>query len=294
MDIPTAKTFLAAAGSGSFLAAAQKVHASAPTVTERIKQLEHTLGVRLFDRDRRGCRLTAAGRRLIEPAEAFVRAWEEGCARVALPPRFESVLRVGGQHALWPTMLIPWLQAARVQFPEMAFRAAAAAPAHLNRAIAENELDLAFLYDPAPSEGLQIEEVTSDRLILVTADASRPWRENFVRIQWSERANADLAARLGLLPAPGLELDLGALSLDWLVETGASGFVPERLSLPYLTDKRLVRVKRSTTIGFSPYVCWRTNVNRALIDRLLSLAREGATALDHNPRPKPGSNPVGS
>lgn len=273
MDIATAKTFLAAASMGSFLSAAQKVNASAPTVTARIKQLEHILGVRLFDRDKRGCRLTPAGRRMIAPAEAFVRAWEEGCARVALPARFERVLRMGGQHALWPPLLISWLRRARAAFPELAISATAAAPAQLNRALEENELDMAFLYDPVHGPGIRLEEVARDRLILVTALPAIDWRDNFVRIQWGDRAKAELSARIGSLPAPGLELDLGVLSLEWLVETGSSGFVPEILARPYLQVGTLTAVKGLPSIDFSPFVCWRSTVQDELTEQLVALAK---------------------
>lgn len=275
MDISTARTFLAAAASGSFAAAAQRVHASAPTVTERIKQLEHLLGVRLFERDKRGCRLTLAGRRLIEPAEALVRAWEDGCARVVLPTRFERILRIGGQHALWPPLLIPWLQRVRRMFPDLAIQAAAAAPAHLNRALEDNELDMAFLYDPAHRDGIRSEEVAVDRLILVTAAPGIPWQENYVRIQWGERAAAELAARLGEVPAPGLELDLGVLSLEYIVETSASGFVPERLVQSYLRAGKLQAVDGAPTVGFSPFVCWRGTYYPDLVRELISLAKSG-------------------
>ncbi|MEH6759507.1 MAG: LysR family transcriptional regulator, partial [Parasphingorhabdus sp.] len=49
MDIIAFRTFLAAAETGSFAGAAQRVNASPSSVTERIKQLEHHLGARLFD-----------------------------------------------------------------------------------------------------------------------------------------------------------------------------------------------------------------------------------------------------
>lgn len=107
MDILLARTFLAAAEGGSFVAAAQRVHASPSAVTERIKQLEHALGVRLFDRDKRGCRLTQAGERFVEAAQAMIRAWDTGRSRVGLPSRYRYSLRIGGQHALWPSLLIP-------------------------------------------------------------------------------------------------------------------------------------------------------------------------------------------
>ncbi|MCW1431661.1 LysR family transcriptional regulator [Novosphingobium sp. JCM 18896] len=277
MDVPTARTFLAAAATGSFVAAARRVHASPPTVTERIKQLEHVLGARLFDRDRRGCRLTAAGRRLVEPAQAMVRAWDEGCARVALPPRFEAVIRLGGQHALWPSLLIPWLGEVRDQFSRLAVSALAAAPAQLNRAIEEDELDIVFLYDPVQRLGVRVEELAPDRLVLATARPGLDWKENFVRLNWGESASAALMARLDVWPSAGLELDLGALSLQWLVDMGASGFVPERMARPFFAKRLLEPVDDTPSIDFSPYVCWRSSMDEDLAARLVDLAKRGMT-----------------
>lgn len=278
MDVPTARTFLAAAATGSFVAAARRVHASPPTVTERIKQLEHILGARLFDRDRRGCRLTAAGRRLVEPAQALVRAWDEGCARVALPPTFEAIIRIGGQHALWPSLLIPWLGELRLAFPRVAMSALAAAPAQLNRAIEEDELDMVFLYDPVQRLGVRIEELAPDRLVLATARPELDWKENFVRLNWGEAAGAALMARLDEWPSPGLELDLGALSLQWLVDMKASGFVPERMARPYFAKGLLEPVVDMPSIDFSPYVCWRSSMDEGLAASLVDLAKRSMTA----------------
>ena len=130
----------------TFIAAATRVHASASAVTERIKQLELLLGARLFERDKRGCRPTQAGHRFM--AQAMVRAWEIGHSRVNLPARYHHSLRIGGQHALWPTLLIPMLNELTHARPDIAVRASAAAPAQINRALADGELDMAFLYDP--------------------------------------------------------------------------------------------------------------------------------------------------
>jgi DNA-binding transcriptional LysR family regulator len=110
----------------------------------------------------------------------------------------------------------------------------AAAPAQLNRALEEEELDVAFLYVPLLRKGIRVERIASDRLVMVTADKTLDWRDNFVRINWSEAAKLELNARLGELPAPGFELALGVLSLNWLVATGGSGFVPERLARPLI------------------------------------------------------------
>jgi hypothetical protein len=113
--------------------------------------------------------------------------------------------------------------------------------------------------------------------VLVTARPATAWQENFVRIHWGENANAELTARLGDLPAPGLDLDLGVLSLEWLVETGSSGYVPERLAQRYFESGRLAAVADTPSIEFSPFVCWRSSLDSELTDRLVSLAKTKMT-----------------
>jgi LysR family transcriptional regulator, carnitine catabolism transcriptional activator len=63
------KAFLEVARCGSFTRAAEELHICQPALTVQIKQLEHALGVKLFDRDRRHVALTQVGRELIRPIE---------------------------------------------------------------------------------------------------------------------------------------------------------------------------------------------------------------------------------
>lgn len=274
MDINTIRIFLAAASAGSFAEAAQRVNASPSAVTERIKQLEHRLRVKLFDRDKRGCRLTAEGRRLIVPAQNVLRAWQQASEQASLPPQFTQSLNIGGQYALWPSTLIPWLKTVRARRPDIAFRATAAAPAQLNRALDDEEMDFAFLYEPVLRRGLRMEQLTADRLILVTASPATDWRSNFTRIDWGENIQSELRARLGDLPAAGLDIDLGAHSLDWLIETSACGFVPERLARPYLRAGSLTLVKDMPSLQFSPCICWRASIDQDLAGEMVTIARD--------------------
>lgn len=273
MDVQQARTFLVAAEVGSFAAAATRLNASASAVTERIKQLEHLLGARLFERDKRGCRLTQAGQRFLEPARAMVLAWEAGKARVGLPNRYRRTLRLGGQHALWPSLLIPWLQDVGMAHPDIALRAMAAAPAQLNRALAEDEIDMALLYDPVLRGGIRIEELASDALVLVSARPERDWREIFVRFDWGESASAEIMARMGELPGTGLDLELGVLSLDWLIASGGAGFVPRAMAGRHLRDGRLSLINDAPSVAFSPFVCWRGSLDAGLAQDLVGAAR---------------------
>ena len=56
---------------GGFRAAAEKLSATQPAIS-RIASLESDLGVRLFDRDVRGIKLTAKGRELLSHAERML------------------------------------------------------------------------------------------------------------------------------------------------------------------------------------------------------------------------------
>lgn len=68
------KTFVAAAQTGSFGAAARRLKTTQPTVTRRIEDLELRLGARLFDRGLRGVSLTRAGELVYDRALTMQRA----------------------------------------------------------------------------------------------------------------------------------------------------------------------------------------------------------------------------
>lgn len=89
MDWDLCKTFVAVADTGSFTAAARRLHTSHPTVSRKIAALEAQLGTRLVARAADGLALTADGRTLREHAEAM--------AAAAL--RAETAVAAGGPKA---------------------------------------------------------------------------------------------------------------------------------------------------------------------------------------------------
>jgi DNA-binding transcriptional LysR family regulator len=71
-DIRHIRAFLALARAGSFTRAASELHMAQPTLTVQIQQLEHAVGVKLFDRSKRHVELTQAGRDLLVPLERLL------------------------------------------------------------------------------------------------------------------------------------------------------------------------------------------------------------------------------
>src|SRR5580765_140092 len=74
MEIDQIKTFVAVATFGGFRRAADALRVSQPAVSARIKALETSLGVALFERGRAGLALSPAGRALRPHAEQLLHA----------------------------------------------------------------------------------------------------------------------------------------------------------------------------------------------------------------------------
>jgi LysR family transcriptional regulator, carnitine catabolism transcriptional activator len=90
MELRRLQHFLAVVDNGGFSAAADEVPVSQPGLSQSVKQLEHELGVGLFERIGRRVQLTPAGVALVGPARQVLRDVETGRAAVA------AVAGVGG------------------------------------------------------------------------------------------------------------------------------------------------------------------------------------------------------
>src|SRR2546428_13692958 len=74
MEIPQVEAFLAVGTFGGFRRAADALRITQPAVSARIRALEDSLNVRLFQRGKHGLALSAAGRALRPPSEQPLRA----------------------------------------------------------------------------------------------------------------------------------------------------------------------------------------------------------------------------
>ena len=66
------RIFIEVAECKSFVAASRELEMSAPAVTRAIAQLEHSMGLRLFNRTTRHVRLTDSGARFYEDAKRIL------------------------------------------------------------------------------------------------------------------------------------------------------------------------------------------------------------------------------
>lgn len=84
MDIRKLKYFIAVAEELHFHRAAEKLHMTQPPLTQQIQALEHELGVKLFERNKRQVRLTPAGAVFYEEASRVLSQLERSIQTVQL------------------------------------------------------------------------------------------------------------------------------------------------------------------------------------------------------------------
>lgn len=275
MDVDLARTFLAVVDTGSFVSAADKVHVTQSTVSMRIKSLEERLGRTLFERSKAGATLTPAGVQFQKHAQAMVRVWEHARLEIALPEGFQAALAVGGQYSLWDGFLLEWVARMRTRLPELAIRAQMGFSDTLMQDLIDGTLDLCVLYTPQGRPGFEVEMLFEDELVLVSGHdgPAERWRDSYVFIDWGPEFRADHALNHADVAVPGVYLELGSLSVQYLIDRGASGYLPRRNASVHLESGALRLVPKAPVFSYPAYATYPGDGDPDLFEPMLETLR---------------------
>ena len=291
MDINLARTFLEVAASGSFIAAAERLHLTPTAVSARIRMLEEQLGRRLFVRNKAGARLTPAGERLTRHATTLIQVWERARQQVALPPGRVDGVSVGGELSLWHPLLADWLIWMHHECPKIALRAEVDAPIRLLDRVQDGSLDLAVLYNPPQRPDLIADLLVEEKLIMVTTASERLMNpEDYVYVDWGPAFAANHQAAFPDLSNPPVSISLGPLALTYILTVGGCGYFRIGTARPFLANGRLYRVDGAPEFSHSAYTIYTDRSDADLINRIRSGLRIIAAGNE-----RPGlSNGIGS
>ena len=168
LDTGLVRTFVAVADKASMTAAANALHLTQGAVSQQVKRLEKTFGCSLFERDRRGLRLTQPGERLCNQARKLLALHDEIWAEMTAET-VEGPVRFGVPPDLVGSHLAPVLKAYAGAFPRVELSLVCAPSPELVQALAMGRVDLAVVEEPAgPSAG---ECLSIERLVWVGAKA---------------------------------------------------------------------------------------------------------------------------
>lgn len=223
-----------------FSRAAGRLHIAQPPLSQQIRKLEEYIGHPLFIRNSRTVTLTQAGEMLLERSHYLLRRLEEDLETVRRVGRGEiGTLTVGFIGSAMLTALPTLIGSYRKRFPKIDLRLRELTTSSLVEAIRQGVVDLGFLRDAGPTEGLIVEQVVAERFVVALAAKHR----------LANRKKVSLAELKGE-PLILFARELGPLAWDKTISLcETSGFRPTIVqdAPEWLTVLRLV----SSGLGFS-------------------------------------------
>lgn len=167
--------FYMTAREGSISAAASKLGVTQPTISEQIKSLERFLGTQLFERRPEGMRLNEAGQVAYEHAQVMFTASSRLVRRFgeSTPPNARTLLRLAVTSTLSRTFAADYFLSLFGQ-PEVRTVLHYGNYLHLLQDLTARQVDLLLAEnkpEEAESEGLRVENITTQALVFVASPA---------------------------------------------------------------------------------------------------------------------------
>jgi DNA-binding transcriptional LysR family regulator len=164
--------FLAVAETLHFSRAAKRLGIAQPPLSQQIKRLEQLLGHALFERTTRGVKLTLAGQLLAKRARSTLEKVDEDLSQVRRLGRGEEgTLTVGFSGSVMFTELPAAIQSYRRRYPKVELRLRELVTTAQIAALLNGTLDLAFLRDGDPTEGIRITTLLKEKYVAVLPEA---------------------------------------------------------------------------------------------------------------------------
>lgn len=284
MDVPRLEAFLEVARLGSMRAAARSLHLGQPALSARIVALEEELGAKVFERTKRGVRLTLAGRALRPHAERALEAVEAGRSAVNQVEQGDDGELVIAAGSSINASVMPELVARFRRFhPGVHLYVHTGSPLRITELVAFGTAQLGLMPEAAPSRDPRV-RVTPlyEEASLLVARPEHPFvaegaiplaRLADATLVYYDRGSDDYDATQSLLKDGGVA-PYGVIEVDSvdtarrLVERGLGvAFLPstaavpgiesDRLAVVELTDahpasRRVVALERSGASGWPP------------------------------------------
>lgn len=223
--------FLAACEEGSFTQAANRLQVAQPSLSEQIRRLEMALGTPLFARVGRGVQPTPAGQTLRPYAERAVAAAQEGIEAIRDAGRIDGgVANFGMFRNAGYYLLGDVVKTLAGRHPSIRLRMPGQNSADVAEAVRSGALDAALVVLPIPDQGLDVEPLLEDEVLVAASRRSRLRGpipiELFVeqslilydaQTGWADptrRQLLDRAQAKGLRLEPAIEIDNLDVALD--------------------------------------------------------------------------------
>ena len=173
MQFKSLRIFDAVASTGSFGAAAQRLHTVQSNVTAHIKKLEDELGVQLLERSASPVCLTPAGHTLWPQAQQLLQAHDATCALFSGHSAPAGSLRIGAMESTAALRLPAVLAQLYQRHPQLDLQLRTGPTAALLEDLQRGQLDCALVAGQPPQPRWWGQPVFQEELVLVSPQRLR-------------------------------------------------------------------------------------------------------------------------
>ncbi|ATC96128.1 LysR family transcriptional regulator [Pseudoalteromonas tunicata] len=287
MDIDLLKTFVEVANTRHFGRAAENLYLTQSAVSFRIRQLEQTLGVNLFLRQRNNIQLTTAGERLLPHAKMIITSVQRARLEVALAEGTNKQMSLAGTPNIWDAFLQFGIANIISAMPGVSVVAEVKAQQESTRLLLERTLDMAVLFDPPKVDELKVERIFELPILPLTSfdDCTQHnfFENKYIYVDWGTSFalwHADLAASKTL---PYVRTSTGRIALDLLLQCGGSAFIPETLASKYLNDGVLKHVEDMPRTSREVFIAYhKDNDQKEVIEKVIGILTQITVPNDFN------------
>lgn len=282
--------FHVAASESSLTNAATQLGVSLSTVSEQIRLLERSLGVRLFERAPGGLQLTTAGKAAFEHTSVMFRAGERLTQTLGQKPLTTPfVLNVGITATVSRTLATDFLMPV-LALPECYPSIQTASFRELLRDLRGNDLDLVLCETEPPEparRGLELTTLHRPRLIAIGRPDLRPsetWDDvKLLTFRHGSGYRWEIDHYLdehGLHPQTVGETDDSFLLLEAVVRGGFVAFVPRSVARDALATGRVRELAHLDAEGAAVYALYRDDQSTQLVRQAVETLTAYATTLE--------------
>ena len=252
MNTDLLRTFLEVAKTRHFGHAAENLYLTQSAVSSRVKQLEDTIGVNVFTRQRNNILLTPAGERLLPHAENLLASWQLAIQEVGIPKQQNMQLSLGGTSNLWDTFLQSVLPRLAANFPHLYIRTEINQSQYLIRSLLGGRVDIFVVLDAPSNIDIESKIIGQLELIMVCNIKNQSLLDvpsfGHVFVDWGTNFNLQQARLFAEPVAPVLHTGQSHIALEFILSHQGAAYLPRTLVEPYLNDGQLYQVNDTAEI----------------------------------------------
>lgn len=145
INIENIEAFVYVIHCGSFNKAAEALYLSQPSVTARIKSLEHELDCKLFDRNGKQVQITEDGKRFLPYAQQLLLIYQKGKQHINQKKSLPNELRIGCTVSVSNYMIPDLLPRLKRKFPNTHYKIVTSTTDEIMNKVLSKEVDIGFV-----------------------------------------------------------------------------------------------------------------------------------------------------